>query len=163
MFSGTLVDVIGATSGDVVSSADPERFVFDVRDVFKGEVRATQTVLTPTSGASCGFEISGPGPYLIFAFDDSTLTSGAEDDELYSHLCSGTRALADGGLATNLVASPPIESESAPLTSAPSGESAATAGGDGGSVWLPAAASGVALVLGVTIVWWVRRGARSGP
>ncbi|MGI8791726.1 MAG: hypothetical protein ACR2H3_00850, partial [Acidimicrobiales bacterium] len=66
-----------STTGDVISSADPERFVFDVQDVFKGEVTSRQTVVTPRSGASCGLEISGPGPYLVFAFADSQLTSGA--------------------------------------------------------------------------------------
>ena len=59
-------------------------FTVAVDRVYKGEATATQVVSTHASGASCGLEISGPGPFLIFADrEGSTLTA---------NLCGGTRA-----------------------------------------------------------------------
>ncbi len=88
VFSATLVEV-RTPGGDVFSSADPERFVFDVSRVYKGDVRAKQTVVTARGGASCGLEISGSGPFLVYAD-----TQG--DGELTANLCGRTRLLADG-------------------------------------------------------------------
>jgi hypothetical protein len=107
-FTGTLVDVV-TPAGDTYSSTDPERFVFEVDDVYKGDVFARQTVVTARDGASCGLEISGPGPFLVFARRGSDgLTGGAVEGELYSSLCSGTRSLAGGGIPASFgTASPP--------------------------------------------------------
>jgi hypothetical protein len=91
-FAGTLVEVI-TPSGDTYGSADPERFVFDVDEVYKGDVFARQSIVTARDGASCGLEISGPGPFLVFARETDSVVSGAVDGELYSSLCSGTRPL----------------------------------------------------------------------
>lgn len=66
LFSGTLAEVLTPT-GDTYISDDPERCVFAVDDVFKGEVFESQSVVTPRDGASCGLEISGPGPDMVFA------------------------------------------------------------------------------------------------
>ncbi len=97
VFIGTLVEVI-TEPGDTYSSMDPARFIFDVDEVFEGDVFARQSVVTARDGASCGLEISGRGPFVVFARADADgLTSGGADGELYSGLCSGTRALADGG------------------------------------------------------------------
>ena len=52
--------------------------------VYKGEATATQMVSTHASGASCGLEITGPGPFLIFA--------DREGPGLTADLCGGTRA-----------------------------------------------------------------------
>jgi hypothetical protein len=96
-FTGTLVEVI--TPGDAHSSADPERFVFEVDEVFKGDVAERQSVVTAQEGASCGLEIAGPGPFVVFARTESGgITQGAVEGELYSNLCSGTRPRADGEL-----------------------------------------------------------------
>lgn len=150
-FTGTLVEVISPT-GDAVSSAEAERFVFEVQDVFKGEVTATQTVVTPWDGSSCGLDIAGPGPYLVFAYDDSQLTSGARAGELYSHLCSGTRALADGELSVDVTSTPPIEAGNAPAM--PDGRM--EPGAAANEAWVLAAASaGVVAVIGVWF-WWRR-------
>lgn len=92
VFTGTLVEVI-TPPGDTYGSADPERFVFDVVEVYKGEVFARQSIVTARDGASCGLEISGPGPFLVFARETDSVVSGAVDGELYSSLCSGTRPL----------------------------------------------------------------------
>lgn len=156
-FSGTLVEVSSTTEGGV-SSADPERFVFDVHDVFKGEVMETQTVVTPRSGASCGLEISGPGPHLVFAYDDSQLTPGAGEHELHSHLCSGTRALADGDVPVDFVSRPPMSTESTPSSSEPSTESATPVADNGGiGPWMPVAMVAGALVLVAAAVWGLLR------
>jgi hypothetical protein len=97
-FTGVLVDII-TPAGDTYSSTDPERFVFEVEEVFKGSVFARQSVVTARDGASCGLEIAGPGPFIVFArTEPDGITSGAADSELYSSLCSGTRALASGAL-----------------------------------------------------------------
>ena len=155
-FIGTLVDVIAPTEA-LVSSADPERFVFEVEEVFKGAVTARQTVVTPRDGASCGLELAGPGPHLVFATEDAELTSGAEEGELYSHLCSGTRAVADGAVPESFVGSPPAPSDgdrsatgSGMETSAPAPDDEAT------SPWVPIAIAAGSLVLGAVVAWRLR-------
>jgi hypothetical protein len=107
-FTGALVEII-TLDGDTYSSMDPERFVFDVDEVFKGAVFARQSVVTARDGASCGLEVSGPGPFIVFArTEPDGITSGAAEGELYSSLCSGTRALAGGALPASFgVASSP--------------------------------------------------------
>lgn len=96
-FTGTLVEII-TPKADTYSSTDPERFVFAVDEVFKGEVFARQSVLTARDGASCGLEIHGPGPFVVFADESDSITSGAADGELYSNLCSGTRVVTTDAL-----------------------------------------------------------------
>jgi hypothetical protein len=105
VFTGTLVEVI-TPDGDTYSSTDPERFLFEVDEVFKGTVFARQSVVTARDGASCGLEISGSGPFIVFARNESDgITDGAAGGELYSDLCSGTRALAGGELPASFGAS----------------------------------------------------------
>lgn len=150
VFTGTLVDRVPPPRA-AVGSADPTRYVFAVDDVYEGDVTARQTVLTPSSGASCGFELSGTGPFLVFAFRDSQLTAGADDGELYSHLCSGTRPLDEGALAVDLASSPPAPTDEASGAPAPiDGEVSASDGGAGDG-WatstLALAGGGVLLVL----------------
>jgi hypothetical protein len=76
VFSGRLVDreVVGGTA----------LHVFAVDTVYAGEVSARQGVLSPASGASCGLELAGEGPFLVFA--------DREDDRLAAGLCGGTAA-----------------------------------------------------------------------
>ena len=64
IFTGTLDEIITPT-GDTSASNDPERFVFDVAEVFKGEAFERQSVVTARDGASCGLEISGRGPFGV--------------------------------------------------------------------------------------------------
>lgn len=120
VFTGALVEIV-TPDGDIVVSNDPERFVFDVDQVYKGEVQAQQSVVTAREGASCGLEISGPGPFVVFAsLDDESLTSGAVDGEVYSSLCSGTRPLSAGALPDS------FGTPSAPVTMPTVEEAAAT-------------------------------------
>ncbi|MGY1682500.1 hypothetical protein [Geodermatophilus sp. SYSU D01176] len=76
VFSGRLADreVVGGTA----------LHVFAVDTVYAGRVSARQGVLSPASGASCGLELTGEGPFLVFA--------GREDDRLVADLCGGTAA-----------------------------------------------------------------------
>jgi len=160
-FTGSLVDMVADAEGAVFSSSDPERFVFEVETVFKGEVTSRQTVVTPRGGESCGLEISGPGPYLVFAFDDSELTSGAGAGELYSHLCSGTRALAEGDVPISFTSAPPASANDTP--SDPGPESATAVEGDGGiTPWVLLAAGG-GLILVVAAAIRARTSSRNEP
>jgi hypothetical protein len=120
VFIGTLAEII-TPGGMSYSSADPERFVFEVDEVFTGEVFARQSVVTARDGASCGLEISGPGPFLVFAVTNDDVTGGAVEGELYSSLCSGTRELGSGPVPAGWAdASPPIAGAS-PVGSSGSG------------------------------------------
>ena len=137
---------INTPDGDIVVSTDPERFVFDVDRVFKGEAQSRQAVVTASEGASCGLEISGPGPFVVFARldDDIGLTSGAVEGEMYSSLCSGTRPLAAAALPTSFgTPSPPIMVATGGASPPPASSSNESSGD---ALWI-AAIAGV-LVLG---------------
>ncbi len=97
VFTGALVEVV-TPSGEMHASTDAERFVFDVEQVYKGEAVDPQTVVTARDGASCGLEIQGRGPFLVYATSTDSIVTGAVDRERYSNLCSGTRAVADAAL-----------------------------------------------------------------
>ena len=105
-FTGTLVETI-TPAGDAGRSTDPKRFVFDVDEVFKGDVFARQSI---ADFAVCALEIRGPGPFVVFAHTKTDgIPSGAADGELYSDMCSGTRALANGALPASFgAASSPV-------------------------------------------------------
>ena len=97
VFSGELVE-IRTPPGASYSSADPERFVFAVDHVYKGDAKARQSVVTPREGASCGLELSGSGPFLVFATTEGSFDLEGDEGELFSHLCSGTRVLAESAV-----------------------------------------------------------------
>jgi hypothetical protein len=94
VFTGKLVGTELVSDGPVYSTGDPERFFFEVDKVFKGKASDRQTVVTARDGASCGLEIGGPGPFIVFAYGRRKGAGG----ELSSHLCSGTRPLSTGKL-----------------------------------------------------------------
>lgn len=86
VFVGRLVDVREPLV--MLASTDDTRYVFEVDSVYRGRVHRTQSVVTAADGASCGFELDGSGPFLVFA-------NGRGDDsgELTSGRCSGTRSI----------------------------------------------------------------------
>jgi hypothetical protein len=100
VFTGVLLGTeLGSDTGPVYSTGDPERFFFDVDKVFKGDATGQQTIVTARDGASCGLEVAGRGPFVVFAYlKGDGIVGGAVDGELYSNLCSGTRALSAGDL-----------------------------------------------------------------
>jgi hypothetical protein len=95
VFTGMLVDTVEPRWSPIASSGDSMRLVFDVDQVFKGEVFERQSVVTPRDEASCGWTPSSDGPFLVFA-TDASIMSDAIDGELHAGLCSGTRAVPDG-------------------------------------------------------------------
>lgn len=114
VFVGTLAEIV-TPEGEGYSSADPERFVFEVDQVFKGTVYARQSIVTARDGASCGLEIGGPGPFVVFArIESDGSTEGATVGELYSGLCNGTRALSSGAIPASFGS--PSEPMSAPIS-----------------------------------------------
>lgn len=85
IFKGTLLDREEPEAGldGLFSSADPATLTFAVSEVYKGQVGPTAQVRTAMSGASCGLEIEGEGPFLVF--------TEFGDDGLTASLCGGTR------------------------------------------------------------------------
>ena len=118
IFVGTLIDRrIGQPSGAATISTHMAVWTFEVSRVYKGTVSRRQEIATAMSGASCGLELSGPGPFLVFARrpNDPVAKSWWGDRQLdpgqyVSHLCLGSRALSDGGEPT--VDGPPPSSAS---------------------------------------------------
>ena len=124
VFTGTLVEIV-TPPGDAYASTDLERFVFDVERIYKGEAVDPQTIVTARDGASCGLEIQGPGPFLVYATSSEGIVIGAVDGEHSSNLCSGTRAVADGAMPTSFGNGRP------PTAVAPSGDSGEAAAPEG--------------------------------
>lgn len=85
VFTARLVSRI-EPSGEIISSADPALHVFAVDSVFKGTAHEEQEVLSPTSGASCGLELHGDEPVVVFA----TRSADGGDDRYTAGLCDGT-------------------------------------------------------------------------
>jgi hypothetical protein len=88
-------EVVGHDPGDPSSTATPT-WTFAVSEVYKGEVAATQEVVSDSW--SCGLEIPERGVFLVFARDDGPLRAD---------LCGGTRSIAAGPLAVDVVATAP--------------------------------------------------------
>jgi hypothetical protein len=80
--------------GALLSSADPALHVFAVDTVFKGTAHERQGVLSPVSGASCGLELAGEGPFVVFATRSADLGgtpfATLDDDQYAAFLCGGT-------------------------------------------------------------------------
>ncbi|NEK59522.1 hypothetical protein GCU56_16820 [Geodermatophilus sabuli] len=87
VFSGRLLsrEVAGGSS-----SSDPALHVFAVETVWKGTAASEQGVVSAASGASCGLELDGDGPFLVFATTAPDLPTG----QLAAGLCGGTARLA---------------------------------------------------------------------
>lgn len=99
VFVGRLVDTKVA-DGASWTSTDPKRWIFAVDGVYRGEVFARQSIVSARDGASCGLELSGPGPFLVYArAKGDGLTSGAVPGEYHANLCGGSRSVADAATA----------------------------------------------------------------
>jgi hypothetical protein len=62
-----------------------------VDKVYKGEVHATQSIVSASDGASCGLEVDPGAIALVFALNP-------DDGEYSASLCDGTRAASGGKL-----------------------------------------------------------------
>jgi LPXTG-motif cell wall-anchored protein len=147
VFTGTLVsrEVRHVDQGSQ-SSGDPALHVFEVARVHKGDVHELQGVVSAAEGGSCGLELVGDGPFVVFATRDP----GLADGQYGAALCGGTTSADEAILA-----------EVAELAGAASGQDplAGAAGLEapgeppvGDYLWIGA---GVLLVLGAG--WWLRR------
>jgi hypothetical protein len=96
----------------------PVVLTFKVSRVYKGAVRERQEIVAPGGGgASCGLELSGPGPFLVFAYDSAGDMYRLGPGQYASNLCSGSRAL--GGRGTPTPGGPPASTDNP--AAAPSG------------------------------------------
>lgn len=138
VFAGTLVDRQEPPWGPVRSSMDPATLTFQVSGVYKGKVYERQEVTTAQSGASCGLEIEGEGPFLVFANLSQT------GDGLTAGLCGGTDELAE--------VAPPSRSAAPPSGAPLAGSSPSMALPD--TLWPVVGAA--AMVLGL-VGWLVAR------
>ena len=146
-FVGELLEV-RTPPGESFSSMDPERFVFAVDRVYKGEAKATQSVVSAREGASCGLELVGRGPFLVFATTDPQFDLEGDAGEVYSSLCSGSRALTDAPVPPSFG-----EGQAASTGSSPIG----SASDDGLPIAVVVFAGGLVLLILLAIVALVRR------
>lgn len=96
VFTGVLLDREVA-DGIVASSSDPAVLTFRVEAIYQGAVAERQAIVTARDGASCGLELSGPGPHLVFARTEAfPFEPDAADGALRADLCGGSRPLSSG-------------------------------------------------------------------
>lgn len=89
VFKGTMDDARATNDqfGDRV-------FVFTPSTTYKGKATAPQKVSTAGNSAACGVDLTGSGPFLVFAYNDPGRKSGLakpRDPDLRASLCGGTR------------------------------------------------------------------------
>lgn len=90
VFAGELIRFQGPPQAPVMSSNDPAVWTFEVSEVFKGEATEVQEVVSASSGASCGLELSHEGTFLVYASRDTRgLATGPH--QLEANLCGGTQ------------------------------------------------------------------------
>lgn len=88
VFTGSLIGREAPNEGArIQSSADPVFYTFAVDRVYKGKITDPQRVESVVSGASCGLELRGNGPFVVFTSERPYVT--VPD----ANLCGGTRAL----------------------------------------------------------------------
>jgi hypothetical protein len=131
VFTGSLV--AREEPATITSSADPALHVFAVDTVYKGKVHQSQGVLSPVSGATCGLELTGDGPFVVFATRSADLGGGEfttmADDQYAAFLCGGTGPVTpeiEAELTT--LADVPEEPPAAPLPGAACVEQSASSG-----------------------------------
>lgn len=90
VFQGTVTSIKEPALKKIMSSEDPVKVTFTVKQLWKGEPRAELSIRTAMSGASCGYEdFRVNEEYLIFAYGDP--------NDLKTGLCEGTKPVAEAG------------------------------------------------------------------
>ena len=148
VFSGVLTEV-RTPLVEHASSSDPERFIFDVDRVYKGEVFARQSVVTAREGASCGLEVSpGVGAILVYARSRTDGRVVADEGEVVADLCGGTRYFIDPVPASFGAGTLP-RAGSSPIGVGPAGSAEAVSAPSGWSntTWLVVLVGGTLVVL----------------
>jgi hypothetical protein len=130
VFTGSLVS--REEPATITSSADPALHVFAVETVYKGTVQESQDVLSPVSGATCGLELTGDGPFVVFATRSTDIGgqfTPLADDQYAAFLCGGTGPVTPAITAElTALADGPNETSAAPRPGA-AGVRSADAGG----------------------------------
>lgn len=159
IFVGQVVDVRDTAPVDgMVSSGDPVSYVVAVTRVYKGEVGATQEVVSARSGASCGLELPDSGSVLFFATGDP----GAPPAQLSAGLCGGTVAATAAPAMLGDGQPPPEASPSSlPLTDDVGSGAGARSSDPGSSTATWALAVGLAALVAMVTALVLRRGRRS--
>jgi hypothetical protein len=156
VFTGRLVSrEVEHPDWPIMSSADPALHVFAVERVFKGAVHEEQGVISADSGASCGLELSGEGPFVVFA----TASADADEGRYAADLCGGTTtATPELEAALAVLSGPGTPAGSGPLP----GEGGTDAAGPGRTV-LAVAAAGALVLLLLALRRRAQRGERRAP
>ncbi|MDK3255473.1 hypothetical protein [Blastococcus capsensis] len=155
VFTGSLGSrSVDQPPGPIGSSTDPALHVFGVDTVFKGTAHERQGVVSPESGASCGLELTGDGPFAVFATRDATLGetpfTALAEGQYAAFLCGGTAELTPALEAELRALAAPGEAarEAAPRTGAAGTELADSGPGTIQLLVAGLALVGVALLLG---------------
>jgi len=152
VFTGEVVEELAP--GNPLASADPKRLILEVSEVFKGQASARQSIVTARGGSSCGLELTGSGPFVVFArIKSNGITKGAVDGELYADLCGGTREQAGTPIPAGLATGSPPTAGASPIGGT---------GDDGPPLGLFAVGGGV--IVAITVAGFtLRRRLRSSP
>jgi len=122
--------------------------------VFKGSAAQRQGVVSADSGASCGLELSGDGPFVVFA--------NREGAQYTASLCGGSAPLT-AALEADLRALGPAAAPSRPSRASPAARTGASdvppVGGSGSWPW---PAGGAVVLAGAALAWGLRRRVLSG-
>ena len=142
-----------------VSSADPALHVFAVQSVYKGEVRERQGVVSANGGDSCGLELQGDGPFMVFASQKGAIAVSPAPGQYAAGLCTGT-ALATSDLVAQVKAlgGKPDRPRGASTSAAPTNPLPGAAGDTGISNRSTLVVAGA---LALLVGWTLRRGFRS--
>lgn len=137
-FIGRVISRVNPPQKQIMSSADPVTYVFAVEYVAKGNLANFVEVLSPFSGASCGFEDGipeGKRSGILLRIDDY--------GNYQSGLCS---TLEPGELASVSILTTPVPVPDDPPT-APADELNRDDSGSPASRWYLLAGSGLVLVV----------------
>lgn len=105
IFTGTLLTQERIREGDGLLDrlfggaeyVDDVVLTFAADRVYKGTASARQQIRTPAQSPACGLELSGPGPFLVFArLPEADPVFTGPGPELVSSSCSGTRPVSSG-------------------------------------------------------------------
>ncbi len=165
VFTGRLMST--GTSSVSVNGVPLRVLNFRVGRVFKGAVTSVEEVVTAYDSATCGLDLRGHGPFLVFASGGNARPG---EPRYSSSLCSGTREISDSHPVPAVLgtAAPPVSRPSEPTarpTAGPTAEPAAAGVAAtpevGDSPWTAPELRSLALlaVLGavLAVLWRLRR------
>jgi len=90
VFSGRAIAAFDGNPGPVISSADPIRVTFQVREVWKGPQQPTLTVQSMRNDASCGFSFKLGKDYIVYA--------ESRNGTLDTNICTRTNRITEAEL-----------------------------------------------------------------